>query len=352
MNIFNKKTPATIGLDISSSAVKLIQFSRGESGIRVEHFAIEPLSVGAVKDKAVVDSDVVATAIERAVRRSGAKAKNCAVSVSGSAVMTKTISLPADMSDVELESQIEIEADQYIPYSLDEVNRDFEVLGPSKRSADLVDVLLAACKSENIDLLTAAVEQAGLKTRVVDVEAYAIANAFVLIRHRDGIPADQTIAIFEIGSQQSSFVILNGDRVVYSREHAFGSSQLIDDIARRYDLNADEAMVMLRGDDHPDDFVQMVIEPFQQSVVQQIGRALQFFSSSNEFQNIESLFLAGGAALMQGLDQVVSNELGITTEVADPIRGLSVSNKVPANSLRANAPALMAACGLAMRGFD
>ncbi len=352
MNIFNKKTPATIGLDISSSAVRLIQFSRGESGIRIEHFAIEPLADGAVKDQAVVDSSAVAAAIERAVRRSGAKTKYCAVSVSGSAVMTKTISLPAEMSDVELESQIEIEADQYIPYSLDEVSRDFEVLGPSKRSADLVDVLLAACKSENIDSLTAAVDQSGLKTRVIDVEAYAIANAFVLIRHREGIPADRTIAIFEIGSQQSSFVIMNGDRVVYSREHAFGSSQLIEDISRRYELSAEDALVMLRGDDHPEDFTQMVIEPFQQSVVQQIGRALQFFSSSNEFQNIESLFLAGGAELMQGLDQVVTNELGIATEIADPIRGLSVSNNVAANSLRANAPSLMAACGLAMRGFD
>ncbi len=352
MNIFNKKTPATIGLDISSSAVRLIQFSRGESGIRIEHFAIEPLADGVVKDQAVMDSSAVAAAIERAVRRSGAKTKYCAVSVSGSAVMTKTISLPAEMSDVELESQIEIEADQYIPYSLDEVSRDFEVLGPSKRSADLVDVLLAACKSENIDSLTSAVDQSGLKARVIDVEAYAIANAFVLIRHREGIPADRTIAIFEIGSQQSSFVIMNGDRVVYSREHAFGSSQLIEDISRRYELSAEEALVMLRGDDHPEDFTQMVIEPFQQSVVQQIGRALQFFSSSNEFQNTESLFLAGGAELMQGLDQVVTNELGIATEIADPIRGLSVSNNVAANSLRANAPSLMAACGLAMRGFD
>ncbi len=352
MSIFNKKTPPTLGLDISSTAVKLILLSRSESGIKVENFAIEPLPVGAVKDKVVVDPEAVSTAIERAVRRSGAKTKYCAIAVSGSSVMTKTISLPSDLTDVELESQIEIEADQYIPYALDEVRRDFEVLGSSRRSADLVDVLLAACKMETVDMLTAAVEDSGLKVRVIDVEAYAIANAFELIRHQDGIPTDKTIAVVEIGAQQMGFIVLQGDRVIYSREHAFGANQLLEDISRRYELSPEEALVMLRGDDRPDDFQQMVIEPFQHAVVQQIGRALQFYSSSNDFKTVETLFLAAGGAQITGLEQVISDELGIDTEIADPVRGLALANNVAANSLRASAPSMMAACGLAMRGFD
>ncbi|MCF6225170.1 MAG: pilus assembly protein PilM [Xanthomonadales bacterium] len=352
MSIFNKKTPPTIGLDISSTAVKLILLSRSESGIKVENFAIEPLPVGAVKDKVVVDPEAVSTAIERAVRRSGAKTKYCAIAVSGSSVMTKTISLPSDLTDVELESQIEIEADQYIPYALDEVRRDFEVLGPSRRSADLVDVLLAACKTETVDMLTAAVEDSGLKVRVIDVEAYAIANAFELIRHQDGISTDKTIAVVEIGAQQMGFIVLQGDRVTYSREHAFGANQLLEDISRRYELSPEEALVMLRGDDRPDDFQQMVIEPFQHAVVQQIGRALQFYSSSNDFKTVETLFLAAGGAQIIGLEQVISDELGIDTKIADPVRGLALANNVAANSLRASAPSMMAACGLAMRGFD
>jgi len=352
LSIFNKKTPPTLGLDISSTAVKLILLSRSESGIKVENFAIEPLPVGAVKDKVVVDPEAVSTAIERAVRRSGAKTKYCAIAVSGSSVMTKTISLPSDLTDVELESQIEIEADQYIPYALDEVRRDFEVLGSSRRSADLVDVLLAACKMETVDMLTAAVEDSGLKVRVIDVEAYAIANAFELIRHQDGIPTDKTIAVVEIGAQQMGFIVLQGDRVIYSREHAFGANQLLEDISRRYELSPEEALVMLRGDDRPDDFQQMVIEPFQHAVVQQIGRALQFYSSSNDFKTVETLFLAAGGAQITGLEQVISDELGIDTEIADPVRGLALANNVAANSLRASAPSMMAACGLAMRGFD
>ncbi len=352
LNIFNKKTPPTIGLDISSTAVKLIQLSRSDNGVRVEHFAIEPLPAGAVKDKVVVDVDAVSSAVERAVRRSGSKSKFCAVAVSGSSVMTKTISLPADLSDVELESQIEIEADQYIPYSLDEVHRDFEVLGPSKRSADLVDVLLAACKTDALDMLTAAIEEAGLKLRVIDVEAYAIANAFELIRHKNGIATDQTIAVVEIGAQQLGFIVLHGDRVIYNREHAFGTSRLIEDISQRYELSSDDAMVMLRGDDQPEDFEQMVIIPFQQSVIQQIGRALQFYSSSSDFRSIDTLFLAGGGAQVKDLDRVIYDELGITTEIADPIRGLALSNNVAANSLRLSASAMMTACGLAIRGFD
>ncbi|MCF6262183.1 MAG: pilus assembly protein PilM [Xanthomonadales bacterium] len=352
MSIFNKKTPPTLGLDISSTAVKLILLSRSESGVKVENFAVEPLPVGAVKDKVVVDTEAVSTAIARAVRRSGAKTKYCAVAVSGSSVMTKTISLPSDLTDVELESQIEIEADQYIPYALDEVRRDFEVLGPSRRSADLVDVLLAACKTETVDMLIAAVEDSGLKVRVIDVEAYAIANAFELIRHQDGISTDKTIAVVEVGAQQMGFIVLQGDRVIYSREHAFGANQLLEDISRRYELSPEEALVMLRGDDQPDDFQQMVIEPFQHGVVQQIGRALQFYSSSNDFKTVETLFLAAGGAQITGLEQVISDELGISTEIADPVRGLALANNVAANSLRTSAPSMMTACGLAMRGFD
>src|SRR5665811_875088 len=146
-----------------------------------------------IRDRAISD------AITRAVKASGTRAKSCAIAVSGSAVFTKTISLSADLAESDIESQVQIEANQYIPYPLDEVSLDFEVLGPSPRNADLMDILLAASKSENIESRQDAIDNAGLKAKVVDVEAFAIANAFELIRQRDGVNRSEAIGFFDIG---------------------------------------------------------------------------------------------------------------------------------------------------------
>lgn len=352
MNIFGKKTAPLIGLDISSTAVKLIQLSRHGTRYKVEHFAIEPLAPKAVVEKNIENIEVVSTAIQRAVKRCGTRAKNCAVAVSGSSVITKTISLPADLSETELEAQIEIEANQYIPYALSEVSLDFEVLGASSRSDELVDVLLAASKTDIIEIRQDAVESAGLVPYIVDVEAYSIGNAFSLIAKRDKISSSDTIVLVEIGANMTSLIVMRAGRVIYTREHPFGGQQLINDIMRRYDMDREQATFFERGEDGPEEFEAEVLEPFQQSIVQQISRSLQFYSSSSDYANVTGLYLAGGCAKIPGLDQMVANELGIKAALADPIRGLDTSSKVALPSLQRNAPAMMVATGLALRGFD
>ncbi len=352
MNIFGNKKQPVIGLDISSTAIKLIQLSKNGPGYGVEHFAIEPLPDGAVLEKSIANVDAVSKAIQQAVKRSGSRSKQCAVAVSGSSVITKTIALPADLSENELEGQIEVEANQYIPYSLDEVSLDFEVLGPSARNAATVDILLAASKIENIEMRRAAVEGAGLDPKVVDVEAFAIANAFELVRTREGLSNAQTLGVVEIGAHLTSLIVMRGDRVLYTREHQFGGHQLIQDVMRRYEMSQEQAMFFQRDEATPEGFEQDILEPFQQSIVQQISRALQFYSSSSDYTNVDSLYLAGGCARIDGLENLVSSELGINAAIADPIKGLNVSASVARQSLQRNAPALMVASGLAMRGFD
>lgn len=346
-----KRTPV-MGLDISSTAIKLLQFAEDGDLYRVEHFAIEPLPEGAVRDKAIDDVDAVATAIERAVKMSGSKAKRCAVAVSGSAVITKTISLPSDLSSADVEGQVELEANQYIPYPLDEVSLDFEVLGPSQRNPELSDVLLAACKTESVELRSAAVEAAGLKPHVVDVEAYAIANAFGLIRDPDRSSDSETVALVDVGAHMTTLVIYRAGRVRYTREHPFGGRQLIDEIKRRYNMNDEEATFFERGETPPEGFEDEILEPFEQSVVQHISRSLQFYASSSDYANVDALYLAGGCARLDGIDNRVGGELGIDTQIADPIERLSVGSKVATQSLKRNAPGLMVAAGLATRGFD
>jgi len=341
-----------MGLDIGSSSIRLLQLSRHGSSYRIDHFAIEPLPQGVIVEKSVQDIEAISGAIQSAVRNSGSNSKFCAVAVSGSAVFTKAISLPANLAEADIESQVQIEANQYIPYPLDEISLDFEVLGPSPRNADMMDILLAASKNENVESRQDALESLGLKASVVDVESFAVANAFELIREREGIRSTETVGIFDIGHDLSTLLILRNGRVIYTRDHPFGGNQLIEEITRRYDMTPEQAKFFLRGEPGPENFEDEVLEPFMLNVVHQISRALQFYSSSAEFSNIRTMFLAGSMASIRGLADVVEQELGIKTGIADPVSGLEIAPSVAVAALTRNSPNLMVAMGLALRGFD
>lgn len=352
LKLFGKKADPVIGLDIGSTSVRLLQLSSHGSGFRIDHFAIEPLGEGVVVDKAVQDVEAISNAISRAIKASGTRAKSCAIAVSGSAVFTKTISLPSNLAEADIESQVQIEANQYIPYPLNEVSLDFEVLGPSARNADLIDILLAASKSENVESRQDAIDAAGLKAKVVDVEAFAIANAFELIRKRDGVSRTEAVGVFDIGFDLTTLLVIKGGQVIYTRDHPFGGHQLLEETQRRYDMTPEQAAFFERNEQAPDDFEEEVLEPFQLNVVHQISRALQFYASSNEYSNISTIYLSGGTASLRGLAPMVQRELGMTTRTADPVTGMEIAQNVAVTALKRNANNLMIAMGLALRGFD
>lgn len=352
MKLFGNKKAPVIGLDIGSSYVRALQLSSAGGGYRIEHFAMEPLREGVVVDKTVQDIEAISNAIERAVKNSGSRSKACAIAVSGPAVFTKTIALPSNLAEADVESQIQIEANQYVPYPLDEVSLDFDILGPSSRNPDMIDILLAASKSENVESRQDALEAAGLTAKVVDVEAFAIANAFELIRERDHLSKNEAVGIFDIGRDLTTLLVLRGGRVIYNREHPFGGHQLQEETMRRYEMTPEQASFFERAEEGPEDFETEVLEPFQLNIVHQISRALQFFASSNEYSPISTIYLAGGTASLKGLAAMVQQELGLTTRVADPISGLDVAPSVAVSALKRNTPNLMVAMGLALRGFD
>lgn len=352
MKLFGKKKVPVIGLDIGSTSVRALQLSEQGSGYRIEHFAIEPVSEGVVVEKSVQDIEAISSAIQRAIARSGSSTKSCAIAVSGSAVFTKTISLPSNLAESDVESQVQIEANQYVPYPLDEVSLDFEILGPSARNPDLIDILLAASKSENVESRQDALDAAGMRAKVVDVEAFAIANAFELMRERDGLSKSEAVGVFDIGFDLTTLLVLRGGRVIYTRDHPFGGHQLLEETMRRYEMSAEQASFFERGEEGPEDFETEVLEPFELNVVHQISRALQFFASSNEYSPISTIYLSGGSASLKGLSSMVQQELGLTTRVADPVSGLDLAPSVAVSALKKNAPNLMVAMGLALRGFD
>ncbi len=351
--LFGKNKNALLGLDISSSAVKLLELSVHNDRFRVESYAVEPIPPNSVVEKTITHIEPVGETIRRAVRRSGTKLKNCAVAVAGSAVITKVITMPAALNEDEMATQIELEADQYIPYPLEEVALDFEVIGTNEKNPDTVDVLLAACRSENVDARVAAVELGGLTAKIVDVEAYALENAVVLISSQ--LPEQgfgKIIAIVDIGATMTTLNVLQDQRIIYTREQVFGGRQLTEEIQRRYGLSYEEAGLAKRQGGLPDTYIPEVLEPFKEAMAQQVSRSLQFFFSSSQYNTIDHLVLAGGCAAIQGADELIAERVGISTSVANPFSSMTLSPKVNAQALSDDASALMIACGLALRSFD
>jgi len=353
LGLFNKKANTLLGIDISSTSVKLIELSRSGSRYKVEAYAVEPLPPNAVVEKNIAELEGVGQAIARVLIKARTSTKHAAVAVAGSAVITKTIEMEAGLSDDELENQLKIEADQYIPYPLEEVAIDFEVQGVSERNAERVDVLLAACRKENVEVREAALSVAGLTAKVVDVEAYALERAYGLVVQQIGSDQDElTVAIIDIGATMMTLSVLHNGKTIYSRESMFGGRQLTEEIQRRYGLSVDEAGLAKKAGGLPDDYEAEVLQPFKEAVVQQVSRSLQFFFASGQFNDVDYILLAGGTASIPDLDRLIQQKIGTPTLVANPFAEMALGSKVNAGSLASDAPALMIACGLAMRSFD
>jgi type IV pilus assembly protein PilM len=353
LGFLSKKSNLMLGLDISSTSVKLLELSKSNDRYRVEAYAVEPLPPNAVVEKNISDVDGVGEAIKRVISRSKCGARQAAVAVAGSAVITKTIEMDAELSDDEMENQIIVEADQYIPYPLDEVAIDFEVQGLSERNPEQVEVLLAACRKENVEMREAALDLGQVKPAVVDIEAHAMKRAFELLKPQLGANADDlVVAIIDIGATMTTLSVLADDRSIYTREQLFGGKQLTEEIQRRYSLSFEEAGLAKKQGGLPDDYESEVLQPFKEAVLQQVTRSLQFFFSSSQYDDVDYIVLAGGTASIEGLAGMIENKLGTPTIIANPFGEMSLSSKVDADALANDAPAMMIACGLAMRSFD
>jgi type IV pilus assembly protein PilM len=310
------------------------------------------LPPNAVVEKNIVEVEAVGAAIKRALARSGAKSRHAAAAVAGSAVITKVVPLSGDLDEASMEDQIQVDAAQYIPYPIEEVSLDFEVIGPVKDSPEMVQVLLAASRTENVDVRVSALDAGGLTAKVIDVEAFAMENAFGLIADQLSVSKDALIALVDVGATMTTLNVLRQQRSIYTREQVFGGKQLTDEVMRRYGLSYEEAGLAKRQGGLPESYEIEVLEPFKEALVQQVSRLLQFFYAGSEFNRVDQVVLAGGCASIPGIGEMVEEQLGVLTLVANPLANMSLSNRVQAQALAQDAPALMIACGLAMRSFD
>ncbi|TXT23634.1 MAG: type IV pilus assembly protein PilM [Gallionellaceae bacterium] len=347
--------PPLIGVDISASAIKLVELSESpkKNGYVVERYAIEELPKDAVVDGNINNLDAVSDCLSRALKRMGTRIKNASLALPAAAVITKKILLPSGLREEDLEYQVESEANQYIPFAMDEVNLDFQVVGPAPGSADEVEVLLAASRKANVEDRVAAAQSVGLKAVVVDVEPYAAELAFDQIRQQlPGGAADQCVVLVDIGAYVMNINVLRNGQSVYVRDQQIGGAQLTQQIQNAFGLSAEEAEAGKRGGGLPDNYESDVLAPFRENLASEVARALQFFFTSTQFNEVNYIVLSGGCAALAGLDDVVATRTQVSTLVANPFAQMSLSSRIKPRQLQTDAPALMIACGLAMRRFD
>ena len=347
------KKQALLGLDVSSSAVKLIELSRSGGRMRVESYAVEPLPVGAVVENSIADTELVGGAIKRVVAKAKTKTKSAAMAVAGATVITKVIQMPVGLSDAEMESQIALEADQYIPYPLDEVALDFRVLGPNPSNDNQVNVLLAGCRREQVEARTEALEIAGLKPLYIDVEAYAVERAYELMASQlDPSVAEGVIGIADVGANSTMVAALEQGSISFTREQIYGGRLLTEEIQKRYGLSSDEAGLAKKQGGLPDDYAESVLEPFCENLAQQVSRSLQFYYAGSQHDRLDTLLLAGGCAAIDALPDLLKARLATPVVVCNPFADMATGKSVNVQSLAQDAPALLIAAGLAMRGFE
>jgi type IV pilus assembly protein PilM len=349
----NKKRNAVIGIDITSSAVKLVELSKNNTGYTLESCSVVPFPRNEQNLQLPANTYVIGQTIQKALHESNTKARQAVIAVGGASVITKNISIPAGLNDDEIIEQIIIDAAKYIPYNINDVFWDFEIQGINKTNASLLDVLLVATRKELIEHKIELLKHAQLKPKVIEIETFAIGNALSLLASQ--LPwniEDKTIAVVDIGANLTTLHVIHNFRSIFTRELAFGGRHLTNLIAQTYELSQTDAEQVKKKGELPEGYLYNIFEPFKQTIVQQIQRSIQFFSASQNHHQIDSIILSGGCASISSIDTLVSDALNLPTYIANPFIDMSYSSNINLTNLSENASSLLVACGLALRNFD
>ncbi len=352
-NYLRSRRSALFGLDITSSSVKLIELSQKNSIFRVESYGVIPLPPDTVVDNRVHDPAQLSRAIHHLLTVSQPSIERAAIAISGSEVMTKIIQLDATLNEMELEAQIFLqEAPRFLPFPIEEASIDFEVIGKNANNPEVLDILVAAARTDSLLPRVKAVEATGISVAVVDSESYVMERvSHLTCDELSDQGTNQTIAIVDFGSQLTKMTILHNKENVFYREEQFGSSQLTQAIQAQYGLTFTQADLAKKQAELGNNYEEKILVPFQMTLISLIRRALQFFYSTSHLEHIDHMILAGGGALTTGLESVLAEQMGIPTSIANPFTSMTLSPDINQEHLNANAATLMMACGLALRSY-
>lgn len=347
---FKPSSKGLVGVDISSTAVKLVELSRSGTQFQIENYTVEPLRHGAVVEHRISDIDEVVSVLGSALDKLGPKTRQAVVMVPSSAAITKRLTLPAGLSDAEIEECIQHESDKHIPFPFSEVAFDFQRLAPGESSDGQQEILLVACRQHDVEQLSAILNRAGLVPAVVDVETFAIERAFALMPPLLAPEAvDEAVALVDIGASQSVLHVLYEGNLIYSRDNAVGGRQLTETISEHYGLTLEAAEMAKREGSLPVDYPVQVLTPFIATLAEQIARSLQFYYTAGRPYAVKRMVLVGGSSVIPGLAERLTKVCAMPVTVANPLEAMRSAARVDRQCLAGAAPSLLGACGLAMR---
>lgn len=352
-NLFKPECRSVLGIDISTNSVKVIEISTRNGLHRIEAYGCMALPPDFVDHSQIRNVSAVANCIKQLILQKGMNSKLAFIALPDSAVISKGLQISDGFDESEIEELILMEADKYIPFPIDEINMDFELIGRSSKNPSMNDVLFVAARSENVNSRVDAVSKAGLLVKSVDVVSFAIERIMSLLtpellKHEK----NTVVAVIDIGDEYANLFVLSGLKLVYTREDEFGSKQLVNDIMSQYGVGVAEALRIKTAKLWPDDYDKNIINPFVDALLLYVRRALQFFYSTSHYEAIGHIFLAGDVSCINNLAMRVQEGTDIPTTLANPLQVMSLSNNVRLTSLVDAAPSLLIACGLALRKIE
>jgi type IV pilus assembly protein PilM len=327
---FISQNKTAVGLDIGSSHVKLLELSQNKSGaFRLSTFGMVRLPPEAIVDGAVMNTNIVVDAIRDLVQRHRIKTKNVVASVSGHSVIIKRINLPV-MSAEELEESIQWEAEQYIPFDVNDVNIDVQIIDPTGDEAGQMEVLLVAARKELVNEYVSLIHEAGLVPTVVDVDAFALENAFEL---NYDVPTD-TVALVNVGASTVNINVLRKGMTAFTRDVGMGGRQVTEEIQRALNISFEEAEGMKIGGDDQDtnavvpEEIEGVVRTVSENIAVEIHRSLDFYLSTASGETLSKVMLSGGGSRTPGLAQAISRLTNTPYEFMDPFRRIEIDERM------------------------
>lgn len=352
-NLWKKKAPLIVGIDIGTHTAKAVALSQNNDGYVLDAIAAEPMPRGAIIDREIQDIEAVGGVVAKLRNKISSNLAHAATAVSGQTVITKVIYMDVSLNEQELASQIEIEADSLIPYPLDEVSLDFEPLDVNESDPTKINVLLSAARTESVEARVSALEAGGFQTKVVDVESYAVSRSYDLILSL--LPDDaveKVVAIVDVGAMMTLLSVSESGEHIYSRDQLFGGEQYTRSIVSYYNQTFEEAEKSKISNELPPNYTFEVLAPFHTVLVQQIRRAIQMFLTTSGKEKVDYLVVSGGSAQVEGIEELLNEELGIHTVIANPFSNMTIGKNVDQEELSNTASQYMVAAGLALRSFS